>query len=86
LSIHESADVEAATRYWAEVVGAAPSDFGKPSLKRHNPKTVRKNTGEAYVGCLVVRVLQGRQLYQQIEGIWRGIVAGAVPIPSRVAS
>jgi hypothetical protein len=86
LSIHESADLHAATAFWAEVVGADVSHFGKPSLKRHNPKTVRKNTGEAYVGCLVVRVLQGRELYQHIEGIWRGIVSGSLPPEERVAS
>ena len=86
LSIHESADLEAATWYWAGVAGVAPGFFGKPSLKRHNPKTVRKNVGEAYVGCCVVRVLQGRELYQQIEGAWRGIAAGAFPPPAVVAS
>jgi hypothetical protein len=47
---------------------------------------VRKNIKEAYVGCLVVRVLQGRQLYQEIEGVWRGIAAGAFPVPTVVAS
>ncbi len=76
LSIHESADVEAATRYWAGIVGTTVDRFGKAVLKRHNPKTIRKNTSEAYVGCLVVRVLQSRVLYQEIEGLWRGIAAG----------
>ena len=83
LSIHESADLEAATRYWADVAGVDPSFFSKPSLKRHNPKTVRTNIGDGYVGCCVVRVLQGRELYQQIEGAWRGIAAGALP-PTRL--
>jgi transcriptional regulator with XRE-family HTH domain len=86
LSIHESADVEAATAFWAGIAGVDPSFLGKPTLKRHNPKTVRKNVGEAYVGCLTVRVLQGRVLYQEIEGIWRGIVAGAFPAPIPLAS
>jgi transposase len=79
LSIHESADVAAATAFWADVAGVDPDYLGRPMLKRHNPKTNRKNIGEAYVGCLVVRVLQGRELYQEIEGSWRGIVAGALP-------
>jgi transposase len=86
LSIHESGDVAAATQFWADVAGVDPERFGRPMLKRHNPKTNRKNTGEAYVGCLVVRVLQGRELYQEIEGAWRGIVAGAVPPAGRMAS
>jgi transposase len=78
LSIHESADVDAATRSWADVVGVPVERFGKPSLKRHNPRTVRKNVGEAYVGCLVIRVLQSRSLYQRVEGLWQGIMAGVV--------
>ena len=28
----------------------------KTTLKKHNPKTVRKNVGEDYHGCLVIRV------------------------------
>jgi len=86
LSIHESADVDAATRFWADVAGVDPSYLGKPTIKRHNPKTIRKNVGPSYVGCLLVRVLQGRLLYQEIEGIWRGIAAGAFPAAGPVAS
>ncbi|MCU1592493.1 MAG: hypothetical protein JWP11_3749 [Frankiales bacterium] len=86
VAIHESADLAAATRFWADLAGVDPSYLGKPVLKRHNPKTVRKNTGESYVGCLVVRVLQGRQLYQELEGMWRGITSGAFPLPGRMAS
>ena len=76
LSIHESADVMAATAWWADVVGIPASEFSPPTLKRHNPKTVRKNVDQAYVGCLVVRLVQCRTLYQQIEGIWQGIMGG----------
>jgi transposase len=76
VSIHESADVDAATRHWAEVVGVPSSHFLRASLKRHNPSTSRKNTGDAYVGCLVVRVLDSRRLYQHVAGVWEGIVAG----------
>ncbi len=76
LSIHESADVAAATDWWADVVGADSGTFGHPNLKRHNPKTVRKNVHQAYVGCLVVRLVQCRTLYQRIEGVWQGIMGG----------
>ena len=82
LSIHESADLRAATDYWAEVAGVRASDFRRPVLKRHNPRTSRKNTSTAYVGCLVVRLVQCRTLYQRIEGVWQGIMAGlALPPP-----
>lgn len=75
LNIHVSGDVEGATLYWAGVVGRPVGDFQRPTLKKHNPKTVRKNTGESYHGCLVVSVLQSRDLYRKIEGTWRGIIA-----------
>ncbi|WP_030020133.1 helix-turn-helix domain-containing protein [Streptomyces monomycini] len=75
--IHESADVAASERYWADLVGVDVAAFGKTTLKKHNPKTVRKNVGEDYHGCLVVRVLQGTELYRRIEGWWYGIVLGA---------
>ncbi|MGW1183897.1 hypothetical protein ACWD7Y_12820 [Streptomyces drozdowiczii] len=71
--IHESADVGAAERYWADLVGIDVADLQKTTLKKHNPKTVRKNTGEAYRGCLVLRVSQGAELYRRIEGWWSGI-------------
>ena len=58
--IHETADVAAAERYWADLVGVDRPRFNKTTLKKHNPKTVRKNVGETYRGCLVIRVLQGR--------------------------
>lgn len=76
VNIHESADLWAATTYWAGVLDVSPDAFAKPVLKRHNPVTVRKNTGDAYVGCLVINVRQGRTLYREVEGLWRGIARG----------
>ncbi|NLU75808.1 hypothetical protein HCC61_24690 [Streptomyces sp. HNM0575] len=75
--IHESADVAGAERYWAELVGRDTADFGKTTLKKHNPKTVRKNVGADYRGCLVVRVLQCADLCRRIEGWWSGITTAA---------
>jgi hypothetical protein len=69
LAIHESADVEAALRWWADFVGVEPALFLKTTLKRHNPATNRHNTAETYRGCLVVSVVKCRRLYWQIEGI-----------------
>ena len=42
--------------------------FPTPALKRHNPKTVRKNVGENYHGCLRIDVRRGADLYRRIEG------------------
>ncbi|MEV8319529.1 hypothetical protein AB0Q95_35770 [Streptomyces sp. NPDC059900] len=75
--IHESADVAAAEQYWADLVGADRGAFNKTTLKRHNPRTVRKNVGTAYHGCLVVKVLQSADLYRRVEGAWYGIVLSA---------
>ena len=75
--IHETADVPAAERYWADVVGADQSAFYKTTLKKHNPATVRKNIGKAYRGCLVIKVLKSADLYRRIEGYWYGIVGAA---------
>ncbi|MET8784607.1 hypothetical protein [Streptomyces sp. NPDC004589] len=75
--IHENADVAGAEQYWADLVGADRSAFNKTTLKKHNPKTVRKNVGDTYRGCLVIKVLKGADLYRRIEGSWYGIVLGA---------
>ncbi|MGW1375249.1 hypothetical protein ACWD6P_13375 [Streptomyces sp. NPDC002446] len=75
--IHGTADVAAAEHYWADLVGVDVAAFQKTTIKKHHPKTVRKNTGEGYRGCLVIRVLQSAELYRRIEGWWYGIVLGA---------
>lgn len=77
LMIHMTADVRSAERYWAELVGIDASALQKTTIKKHNPKTVRKNVGENYRGCLVIRVLQGADLYRRIEGWWSGMVDSA---------
>lgn len=66
--IHETADLAAAQRFWRELVGAPPGQFTKPTLKRHNPKTNRKNVGDGYHGCLRVSVHRSSALYRKIEG------------------
>lgn len=76
--IHESGDVEGAQRFWAEVTGAPADQFGRPLLKRHNPKTVRKNTGERYHGCLRIEVRRSGEFYRRIEGWVSGITTCAV--------
>ncbi|MFJ9740414.1 hypothetical protein [Streptomyces sp. NPDC101166] len=75
--IHMTADVEEAKRFWADLVGIEVSALQKTTIKKHNPVTVRKNIGENYRGCLVIRVSQAAELYRQIEGWWKGMVAQA---------
>lgn len=78
VAIHESADVARATASWAADLGVPAERFGRPTLKRHNPRTVRLNTGEDYRGCVVVRLTQCVDLYRMIAGTWAGIM-GALP-------
>ena len=73
--IHENADAEAAQRFWLNVTGADPEQFRSPTLKRHNPKTRRKNTGEDYHGCLRIDVRRSAALYRKIEG-WVSAITG----------
>ncbi|GAA2456146.1 hypothetical protein [Streptomyces macrosporus] len=83
--IHESADVGAAERFWADLVGVEVSALDRTTLKKHNPRTTRKNVGEEYRGCLSVRVRRGADLYRRIEGWWYGIVVGADRNPERMS-
>lgn len=79
VAIHESADVAAAERFWAGVAGIPVEAFQKPTIKRHDPKTVRKNVGDDYHGCLSVNVLDSADLYRRIDGWWSGIVVETQP-------
>lgn len=76
LSIHESADVAAAQQFWLDRTGLPAEQFRRPTLKRHNPKTIRKNTGQDYHGCLVINVRRSTELYRKIEGWAAGAMAG----------
>ncbi|MEU1964960.1 helix-turn-helix domain-containing protein [Micromonospora sediminicola] len=69
VSIHESADAEAAVRWWAQRLRLPADRFRRTVLKRHNPTTVRRNTGDTYHGCLVITVPRSRALYWRIEGM-----------------
>lgn len=74
IAIHESADLAAAERHWSRVVGVPPDRFLPATLKRHNPRTARKNVGAGYHGCLRVEVRRSTELNTRIEGWVKGIV------------
>lgn len=78
--IHESADVARAQAFWQELTGLPAEQFRRPVLKRHNPKTIRKNTGDAYHGCLKVDVRRSSGLYRQVEGWARAAMVPAQQI------
>ncbi|MEU4168668.1 hypothetical protein AB0F46_17555 [Streptomyces sp. NPDC026665] len=75
--IHLTADTKGAERYWADLAGVDMSQLQRTTIKKHNPKTTRKNVGENYRGCFVIGVLQGADLYRRIEGWWSGMVVAA---------
>jgi transcriptional regulator with XRE-family HTH domain len=75
--IHENADIEGAQRFWLDATGAQPSQFRRAALKRHNPKTMRKNVGEGYYGCLRIDVRRSSDLYRKIEGWARGMTTAS---------
>ena len=81
LSIHQSADVASAQEFWLDVTRAPPAQFRLPTLKWHNPRTVRLNVGEAYHGCLRIEVLRSGPLYKQIEGWCQAVMARAEVMP-----
>jgi hypothetical protein len=68
--IHESADVQAATSYWASMVGVSTDQLVRPVIKRHTPRTSRTGDNASYHGCLQVSVAKGNELYREISG-WR---------------
>jgi hypothetical protein len=73
--IHENADVRSAELFWLKITGARPEQFRRASLKRHNPKTVRKNVGDDYRGCLRIDVRRSADLYHKIED-WARAITG----------
>lgn len=75
--IHESANAAEAVAFWSVVVGAPARQFGKSSIKTHNARTVRRNVGADYHGCLLVYVRNSAALNLQIEGWCQGIAAAA---------
>jgi len=79
--VHESADADAAERFWREVTRADADRFRRPTLKRHNPRTVRKNVGADYHGCLRIDVRRGSKLYRKIEG-WAAAAMAGVDAPA----
>lgn len=86
ISIHETADLEGAAGYWQDVTGISREQFGRPTLKRHRAKTNRRNTGEDYVGCFIIRVRRSTQLNRRIAGWWAGIAEAAEALPGTLSS
>jgi predicted transcriptional regulator len=79
VQIHETADADAAQSFWLNATGAGIEQFRRPTLKRHNPTTVRKNIGADYHGCLRVEVRSSTELYRRIAGWATAAMCAASP-------
>jgi hypothetical protein len=55
----------------------------RPTIKRHEVATVRRNTGEEYRGCLTVSVPRSRELYWWIEGAMTALGRSVDAMPGR---
>jgi hypothetical protein len=80
LNIHETADAADQERWWQERLALPASLFRRPVLKRHNPRTVRRNVEDGYHGCLVIEVRRGAALYDALPG--GGPVSSALYAPA----
>jgi transposase len=79
VQIHETADEAAAREWWAEQLGLSVEAFQRSTIKTHSPKTVRKNVGSDYRGCLTITVHQSRPLYQLLDGLVQAVASGCAP-------
>lgn len=75
--IHETADIAAAEQFWLGITRAHRDQFRPAALKRHNPRTVRKNSGDNYHGCLRIDVHRSSELYRKIKGWASAIMLAA---------
>ncbi|MGH3679287.1 MAG: helix-turn-helix domain-containing protein [Natronosporangium sp.] len=73
VSIHETADPQAAVSWWAASLGLPLDRFYASSIKRHTPRTNRRNTGSDYHGCLTIYLPRGREVYWLLEGVVKSV-------------
>ncbi|GAA4931495.1 helix-turn-helix domain-containing protein [Actinoplanes utahensis] len=77
VSIHETADPVMAADWWADTLAIPRDAFQKPTIKSHDPKTVRHNVGDDYHGCLTIAAPKSRKFYWRMEGVVKAVVQEA---------
>lgn len=75
MSIHENADIATASEVWASIAGVEVERLRRPTLKKHNPVTIRRNVDHEYIGCLSIAVHTSSGLYRRIQGVMDAVVA-----------
>lgn len=84
LAIHESPDLDLASKYWSKELDWPLAAFRRATLKRHMPgKQYRRNVGDGYHGCLSVSVLKSRDVHRRIEGMWAAVAQSAHRLDER---
>lgn len=83
IQIHETADVGAAERSWAEDLGFSVDLLQRTTLKRHNPRTNRRNVSAGYRGCLCVTVARSAALQEVLEAGFQALAGLASVHPQR---
>lgn len=62
-------------RVWSSKLKIPIDNFSRTMYKKHNPKTVRKKTGDSYIGLVSVRVKKSTSLNRRILGWIYAIIA-----------
>jgi len=62
-------------KHWAQLIDMPIDAFDKTIVKKHNPKTKRKKTGDTYFGLVSVRVIKSTKLNRRILGWIYAIIA-----------
>lgn len=73
LFIHEKSDINKAKKFWKKNLALSKNQI-RIYLKRHNPATKRKNTGESYNGVFKINVAKSIDLNRRIAGWIKGVI------------
>lgn len=77
IHVHENHKIriQELRKYWLDITKLRTENIGSTVYKKHNPKTVRKNTGESYNGLVAIKVRRSTMLNRRIQGFINAIVA-----------
>ena len=75
LYAHVGDNIDRIAQFWSKKVGVSALVLKQRLyLKKGNPKTLRKNVGEQYVGLIRVRVKRSADLNRKVQGWVQGIL------------
>lgn len=69
--MHRTADKEKIKKFWEKLLN---TKIERIYFKKHNPKTIRKNTGDSYHGMLRIDIKKSTDLNRKILGWIQGIM------------